>query len=170
MTSYKELLDIGEDFESFVGRGLPAEISAIRTLQARLAEPEVISAVSQQRLGAVGRRYHLLVAGEMWCPDCQINITVMDYLQRSQPNIDLAIITRGRAENQLKQRLTLERIPIPLVVVLDEQFQPVGRFVEQPQQVALGGDAVKPDYRAGKYLESTVQELLDIFEACQAQV
>jgi hypothetical protein len=28
-----------------------------------------------------------------------------------------------------------------------------------------GGDALKPDYRAGKYLDSTLQDFLDIFEA-----
>jgi len=51
------------------------------------------------------------------------------------------------------------------VLVLNDQFQPVGRFVEQPRDVIDGGDAVKPGYRAGGYLESTVQDLLDIFEA-----
>jgi hypothetical protein len=48
--------------------------------------------------------------------------------------------------------------------VLDEQFEPVGRFVESPQAVIEGGDAVKADYRAGKYLESTLQDFLAIFE------
>jgi hypothetical protein len=105
------------------------------------------------------------VAGEMWCPDCQINVTVMDYLQRAQPNIQLGVITKGRAENELKQRLELERISIPFVLVLNDQFQPVGRFVERPRAVIDGGDAVKPGYRAGGYLESTVQDFLDIFEA-----
>lgn len=165
MTSYQELFNIGEDFESFVSRGLPAEITAVRQIQHTLAEPGAIAAASLQRLRAVQDRFHLLVAGEMWCPDCQINMTVIDYLRRTQANIDLAIITKGRAENELTQRLELQRIPVPLVVVLNDQFQMVGRFLERPQQVVLGGDAVKADYRAGKYLESTLQDLLDLFEA-----
>lgn len=86
----------------------------------------------------------------------------MDYLQRNQPNIQLGVITKGRAENELKQRLDLERISIPFVLVLNDQFQPVGRFIEQPRAVIDGGNAVKPDYRAGEYLESTVQDFLDI--------
>ncbi|MDD1966052.1 thioredoxin family protein [Pseudomonas putida] len=164
MASYKDLFEYGEHFESFVARGFPAEIAAIRDMQHKLAEQQAISLASQQRLLAVQATFHLLVVGEMWCPDCQINIAVMDYLQRGKANIDLAIISKGRAENELKQRLDLERISIPLVLVLDEQFEPVGRFVESPQVVIEGGDAVKADYRAGKYLESTLQDFLAIFE------
>jgi alkyl hydroperoxide reductase subunit AhpF len=168
MISYQELFEIGETFEAFVGDGLPAETEAARVIQQKLAEPDVISAASLQRLQALKGRYHLLIAAEMWCPDCQINVSAMDYLQRMQPNIDLAIITKGRAEDELKARLQLERISIPVVLVLDAQFNLVGRFIERPQDVITGGDAVKADYRAGKYLESTVRDFLDIFESAQA--
>lgn len=165
MTSYEELFRVGEDFESFVRHGLPAEISAVRDIQQKLTEADAISPVTQHRMHAVEGAFHLLVAGEMWCPDCQINVTALDYLRRAQPNIDVAIISKGRAENELKERLGLERISIPLVLVLDHRFQMIGRFVERPQQVVAGGDAVKPDYRAGKYLESTVQDILAIMSS-----
>jgi hypothetical protein len=165
MQSYQELFEFAEDFDAFVRRGLPSEIAAVQAIQAKIAEPEAIKPQTLQRLRDVKGHFHLLVAGEMWCPDCQINVTVMDYLQRTQLNIQLGVITKGRAENELKQRLNLERISIPFVLVLNHQFQPVGRFIERPRAVIDGGDAVKPDYRAGKYLESTVQDLLDIFDA-----
>jgi hypothetical protein len=165
MASYKDLFEYGEHFESFVARGFPAEIAAMRDMQRMLAQQQTMSLTSLQRLLAVQAPFHLLVVGEMWCPDCQINMAVMDYLQRGRPNIDLAIISKGRAENELKQRLNLERISIPLVLVLDRHYEPVGRFVESPQSVIEGGDAVKADYRAGKYLESTLQDFLDIFES-----
>ncbi|SEQ30662.1 Thioredoxin [Pseudomonas sp. NFACC02] len=164
MLSYQELFEFAEDFDSFVRRGLPPEIGAVNEIKAKIAQPDVIKPNTLQRLRDVKGHFHLLVAGEMWCPDCQINVTVMDYLQRTQPKISLGVITKGRAENELKQRLNLERISIPFVLVLNEQFQPVGRFIERPRAVIDGGDAVKPDYRAGAYLESTVQDLLDIFE------
>jgi hypothetical protein len=165
MSSYKDLFEYGEQFESFVARGFPAEIAAIRDMQHKLTDQQTISIASQQRLQAVQATFHLLVVGEMWCPDCQINIAVMDYMQRGKPNIDLAIISKGRGENALRQRLELERISIPLVLVLDEQFEPVGRFVERPKAVIDGDEALNADYRAGKYLESTLQDFLDIFEA-----
>ncbi|MEE9101787.1 MULTISPECIES: thioredoxin family protein [Pseudomonas] len=169
MASYEELFSIGEGFDAFVAHGLPDEIAGVRKVQDRLAAPEAISAATRQRLQAVSRRYHLLVAGEMWCPDCQINVTVMDFLQRAQPRIDLTVITKGRAEDDLRERLALERIPIPVVAVLDERFELVGRFVERPQVVIAGGDALKPDYRAGQYLEDTLTDLLDIIEAAEGR-
>lgn len=165
MLSYQELFTFAEDFDAFVRRGLPSEIAAVQAIKAKIAETDSIKPQTLQRLRDVKGHFHLLVAGEMWCPDCQINVTVMDYLQRTQPNIQQGIITKGRAENELKKRLELDRISIPFVLVLNDRFQPVGRFIEQPRDVIDGGDAVKPDYRAGGYLESTVQDFLDIFEA-----
>ncbi|WP_152224198.1 thioredoxin family protein [Pseudomonas sp. SCB32] len=169
MASYEELFSIGEGFAAFVAHGLPDEIAGVHAVQARLATADAVSAATRQRMQAVSRRYHLLVAGEMWCPDCQINVTVMDFLQRTQPRIDLAVITKGRAEDDLRERLALERIPIPVVAVLDERFELVGRFIERPQVVVAGGDALKPDYRAGQYLEDTLTDLLDIIEAAEGR-
>lgn len=164
MTSYQDLFAIGQTFEHFVAHGLPAEIEAVRNIQQKLAAPAALSAATVQRLEAVKTRFHLLAAGEMWCPDCQINLAVMDHLQRLNPFIGLSIISKSRAEDALKQRLALERISIPFVLVLDQDFQQVGCFVERPDAVAQGGDALKPGYRAGLYLESTVLDLLTIIE------
>jgi len=170
MASYQELFAIGEGFDAFVARGLPAEIAAVRAVQQRLEEPGLISAATRERLAAVQGRYHLLVAGEMWCPDCQLNITALDWLCRQQPRIDLAVISKGRAENELQQRLGLERVAIPLVAVLDAGFEVVGRFIERPQVVVAGWDGVKPAYRAGDYLEGTVLDLVAVFEGAEGRV
>lgn len=165
MTSYQALFAIGEGFDAFVSHGLPAEIAAVRRAQGQLSGENALSAETRRRLEALESRYHLLAAGEMWCPDCQLNLTAIDHLQRLQPRVALAIVSKGRAEHGLRERLNLSRIPIPLVVVLDESFEPIGRFVEQPQAVIDGGEASKADYRAGHYLESTVKDLLTIIEA-----
>ncbi|UCJ15555.1 thioredoxin family protein [Pseudomonas sp. MM211] len=164
MTSYQALFAIGEGFDAFVSHGMPAEIAAVQRAQEQLDGENALSAETRQRLEAVEGRYYLLAAGEMWCPDCQLNLTAMDHLQRLQPRVALAIVSKGRAEHGLKERLNLERIPIPLVVVLDEGFEPIGRFVEQPQAVIDGGEASKADYRAGRYLDSTMEDLLTIIE------
>ncbi|WMR51496.1 thioredoxin family protein, partial [Pseudomonas aeruginosa] len=103
-------------------------------------------------------------AGEMWCPDCQINLAALDFAQRLQPNIELAIISKGRAEDDLRQRLALERIPIPLVLVLDEEFNLLGRFVERPQAVLDGGPQALAAYKAGDYLEHAIGDVLAIIE------
>ncbi len=167
MPSYKDLITIGERFDTFASRALPAESETVASAQALLAPAQALSADIRQRLAAIQGRYYLLAAGEMWCPDCQLNLTAMDQLQRVQPKVSLAIISKARAEHALKTLLELERISIPLVLVLDEQFELIGRFVEQPQTVADGDEAAKADYRAGRYLHSTLEELLAIIEAAE---
>ncbi|WP_193452491.1 thioredoxin family protein [Pseudomonas nitroreducens] len=169
MASYEELFAIGEGFDAFVAHGLPAEIAGVRKVQQQLAEPGSISAETLHRIQAIEGHYRLLIAGEMWCPDCQINVTVMDHLQRLQPRVELAVITKGRAEDDLRERMALDRILIPVVLVLDSSFQPVGRFIERPLEVVAGGDALKPAYRAGEYLESTLRDLLDLFEKAEGR-
>ncbi|SHM50010.1 thioredoxin family protein [Phytopseudomonas punonensis] len=164
MPSYQDLFAIGEPFSAFASRGLPTEIETVQTAEAQLGRADALSANTQQRLAAIKGRYHLLAAGEMWCPDCQLNLAAMAHLQRLQPKVSLAIISKARAEHALKTRLELERISIPLVLVLNEEFELIGRFVEQPQAVVDGGEAIQADYRAGRYLESTIDDLLAIIE------
>ncbi|MDH0747039.1 thioredoxin family protein [Pseudomonas sp. GD03842] len=164
MTSYQDLFAIGQTFDDFVRHGLPDEIDAVWAVQRKLASPEALSAGTRHRLAALDDAFFLLAAGEMWCPDCQINLAVMDSLQRFAPSVTLSIITKARAEDALKTHLALERVAIPFVLVLDRDFQVIGRFVERPDAVVQGGDALKPAYRAGLYVESTVEDLLAIFE------
>ena len=159
MASYAELFDIGEDFAAFVGHGLATEQGAVARFRQKLESNGLPSALTE-RLQRIERRYRLLVAGEMWCPDCQINLAALDFAQRLQPNIELAIISKGRAEDDLRQRLALERIPIPLVLVLDEEFNLLGRFVERPQAVLDGGPQALAAYKAGDYLEHAIGDVL----------
>lgn len=163
MASYAELFDIGEDFAAFVGHGLATEQGAVARFRQKLESNGLPSALTE-RLQRIERRYRLLVAGEMWCPDCQINLAALDFAQRLQPNIELAIISKGRAEDDLRQRLALERIPIPLVLVLDEEFNLLGRFVERPQAVLDGGPQALAAYKAGDYLEHAIGDVLAIIE------
>ena len=166
MATYRELFDIGQSYTEFVGSGLPAETAAAAAIAQRL-EDQGPAAPLMQRIEQIERRYHLLVVGEMWCPDCQINVTVLDDLCRRQPRIDLAVITKGRAEDDLKARLGLDKVSIPLVVVLDAAFEPVGLFVERPQAVIGAGEDALRDYKAGQYLEATVDDLLALLEAAE---
>ncbi|MDT1028353.1 thioredoxin family protein, partial [Pseudomonas paraeruginosa] len=80
---------------------------------------DALSDASRERLRRIVKRYRLLADGEMWCPDCQINLAALDFMQLLQPNLELAIISRGRAEDSLRERLGLERVSSPLVLVLD---------------------------------------------------
>lgn len=166
MATYRELFDIGQSYTEFVGSGLPAETAAAAAIAQRL-EDQGPAATLLQRIEQIERRYHLLVVGEMWCPDCQINVTVLDDLCRRQPRIDLAVITKGRAEDDLKTRLGLERIAIPLVVLLDEAFELAGLFIERPRLVREGDEAVLRAYKAGEHLDATLADVLELIEQAE---
>lgn len=118
-----------------------------------------------ERLTRLKGRYQLLVAAEIWCPDCHINVAVMDFMCKAQPNIELAIISKGRAENDLQNSLGLERILVPVVAILDERYNLIGTFVERPrimQEHATGPAMLR--YKAGEYMDDTLQDLLDVME------
>ena len=64
MPSYQDLLAIGEPFDAFASRGLPAEIETVRTAQAQLARPDALNAETHRRLAAVQGRYCLLYTSD----------------------------------------------------------------------------------------------------------
>ncbi|MDH2435439.1 thioredoxin family protein [Pokkaliibacter sp. MBI-7] len=166
MATFQQLFDIGQDFASFVRGGLASEQAAVDALVSKVGQPGTISAATLQRIDALTGRYHLLIAGEMWCPDCHVNITALQYLCKAQPRVSLSIITKGRAEDDLKKRLGLEKVSIPLVMVLNEQFEPLGLFIEQPRVVVeQWSEQTKADYRQGHYMEATLNEVLALMAA-----
>lgn len=139
------------------------------TVGSRLCEKArrtgTFSASTLARLDQIEGSYHLLVAAEIWCPDCHINLAVMDFMCEAQPNIELAIVSKGRAENDLQESLGLERILVPVVAVLNEAYELIGTFVERPKVVQndTTGQAMLR-YRAGDHMDDTLQDLLTLME------
>lgn len=168
MTAYSQLFDIGTSFDAFVATGLEAEIAGVHRARQALADTP-LDEPTLQRLVALKGTYHLLAAGEMWCPDCQLNLTALDYLCQVQPRVSLAIVTKARAEHGLRERLGLEKVSIPLVVALDDRFEPVGLFIEQPQAVTHGDSEIKAQYRSGQWLQATITEVLALLEHAERQ-
>ncbi|WP_407316361.1 thioredoxin family protein [Pseudomonas sp. nanlin1] len=167
MVSFEQLFEVGESFADFARRGLAHELASVQRVEQQLAEPEAISAATLARLAAITGRYHLLVAGEIWCPDCQLNVTALDFMCRRQGALQLAVISKGRAENHFAAQLGLARVPVPLVLVLDAQFALLGQFVERPRAVVAGDAQVLAEYKAGLYLEAAMDDVLAIIEAAQ---
>lgn len=170
MSLYQGIFATGRSFETFIRDGLPHERSAARGFADTTRQAATFSLSSLERLSKLRRRYHLLVAAEIWCPDCQINLAVMDFMRQAQPNIDLAIVSKGRAENNYRAALGLERVSVPLVAVLDEAYELIGTFVERPRAVVndTSGQAL-PRYKAGGHMEDTLTDLLDVMEGFEIE-
>lgn len=158
---YKTLFRQGLVFENYLKQGTEDEIQGVKKIVDQLSETALPATLVQQ-LSTIKNDVHLLIVGEMWCPDCQLNITAIEHMALLQPKIKLAIISKETAEQQLMQRMGLNQIKIPLVAILNEQYQLLDSFIERPQTVVLVNDfdRIESDYFAGKYLLATINEIL----------
>lgn len=163
MADFQALVAAGRNFEQYVSDGLPAEIAAVRGYQQKISAG-TLPAWQQQALADLNGGFTLLVAAEMWCPDCQRNVTAMQLLSQLRPEIRLAIISKGRAEKGLKVPLGLTTIPVPTVAVLNEQLELIGQFIERPQRVINGDAATLEAYKRGELLAEVTGDLLQIMQ------
>jgi len=163
MMTYKELLEHGDNFHTYVGRGTHKERQDVAKIIARLENGTGLRPDTLGRLVSIEEDYHLLAAGEMWCPDCRINITAMNKLCELQPRLKLSVISKGRAEDEIMEELGLDEILIPVVAVLNSDYEVVGQFIERPDVIADLDDieSVKVDYSEGAYMDATIREIID---------
>lgn len=170
MMSYSELFQHGDNFPTYVGRGTDTERLAVAKVQTQLAQPQALGRDFLARVQQVDEDFYLLAAGEMWCPDCQLNLTAIAKMCELQPHIKLAVITKGRAEDEIKSRLLLKGIFIPVVIVLNANFEPLGHLVERPSKVVAKADfaSIKAAYRAGEFLQDAMEDILALInpKAC----
>ncbi|WP_147194677.1 thioredoxin family protein [Pantoea sp. MBD-2R] len=165
MINFKELFSAGASFNAFATTGLAGEIKAVEEARTKLASlPESL----KEEVRAVQGNYYLLTAAELWCPDCQRNVTAMQFLSELQPTIQQAIISKSRAERSLMAALQLEKIPVPFTAILNADFELLGTFVERPQAVINGDDEVLQRYRQGELLGETVKDILAVIQQSAA--
>ena len=134
--SLKELFEIGQSFESSVGEGTKGERARIFKNNSRLnLTDEMISFIEN-----IDYEVNFLVSGEIWCPDFQLNATVL--------------------------KRFLESFKGPSIAVLDKDFNVLGLFEERPQVVRdmPSFDDIKLEYYKGKYLLDTVNDFIKILK------
>ncbi|WP_312965659.1 thioredoxin family protein [Stutzerimonas kunmingensis] len=165
MNRYKDIFATGKHFNAFLLEGLESEKASAIEFANKARSTGTFAAPTLERLSQIRGKYHLLVAAEIWCPDCHINVAVMDFMCEAQPKIDLAIVSKGRAENDLQDSLGLDSILVPVVAILDEGYNLIGTFVERPKVLLndTTGQAMLR-YRAGNHMDDTLQDLLEVME------
>ncbi len=158
--TYKELFECGMNHESYVGTGTKEERARIPKNYSRINLTEK----QMEDIKGIDKKVRFLCVGEIWCPDCQINITVINKMCELNPNLEVSVITRGRGQKFLSEPLEVETVKIPTVVILDENYEKVGLFLEQPKTVKDASDyeAIELDYLKGRYINDTVEEVLEI--------
>ncbi len=153
--SLKELFEVGQSFESSVGEGTKEERARIFKNNSRLnLNEDMVSFIE-----SIDCEVNFLVSGEIWCPDFQLNATVLKRFLDINPNFNMSVITMAPALGVDK-----ELFKGPSVAVLDKDFNVLGLFEERPQVVRdmPSFDDIKLEYYKGKYLLDTVNDFLKV--------
>lgn len=104
---------------------------------------------------------------EDWCGDCQVNLPVMAKLAEAAPHWELRCFSK-EAHADLAKELQIERIPT--LVILNSNFQEVGRWIERPTAMAEAliqnneqqQRLTRAAYHQGRFHADTIEEILDL--------
>ena len=158
-----ELFEVGTTFESSVGEGSKNERSRIPKNFSRIDLPQNMI----EEITNINAEINFLVSGEIWCPDYQLNATVLKKFCDLNTNFNMSIITMARGKKFLSPILKIEKENFkgPTIVVMDKDFNIIGFFEERPKTVKENTfEDIKLDYYKGKYLLDTANEILDIIK------
>lgn len=156
----KELYEVGTTFETAIGQGTKSERARIPKNYSRINFPEDMI----NTLVNYDKEINFLVAGEIWCPDFQLNATVLKKFTELNNNFDMSIISMGRGKKFVFPILGVENMKFPLILVLDKEFNILGIFEERPNVVheVSNFEDIKLDYYKGRYLIDSAYEFIDI--------
>lgn len=158
----QELFEVGISFESSIGEGTKSERARIPKNYSRLSlTEEMISTLVD-----FDKEINFLVSGEIWCPDFQLNTTVLKKFTELNSNFNISVITMGRGKKYLSTILDRDKntLKFPLILVLDKDFNIIGTLEERPNSVKSVEhfDDIKLDYYKGKYLLDTASDFINI--------
>ena len=156
----KELYEVGCTFESSVGEGTKSERARIPKNSSRIILGDELT----EKIINFEKEIKFLVAGEIWCPDYQLNGSVLKRFMDLNSNFDMSVITMARGKKYLEPILNIENTKYPLIVVLDKDFNILGDFQERPIVVKNIEcfDDIKLDYYKGKYLIDSANDIWNI--------
>lgn len=158
--SIKELFEVGTTFETAIGQGTKSERARIPKNYSRINfSDDIINALT-----SFDKEINFLVAGEIWCPDFQLNATVLKKFTELNSNFDMSIISMGRCKKFVFPILGVDNMKFPVILVLDKEFNVLGTFEERPKVVRAVSnfEDIKLDYYKGRYLIDSAYEFIDI--------
>ena len=156
----QELYEVGCTFESSVGQGTKIERARIPKNSSRIILGDELT----EKIINFDKEIKFLVAGEIWCPDYQLNSAVLKRFMDLNDKFDMSVITMARGKKYLEPILNIENAKYPLIVILDKNFNILGDFQERPKVVKNVEcfDDIKLDYYKGKYLIDSANDIWNI--------
>jgi hypothetical protein len=104
-----------------------------------------------QRVAELRGAWHLLVLSEDWCGDAWNTVPIIARMAQLAPNVDLRVLARDQNLDLMDAHLTGTSRSIPVVIVLDEDFNERAWWGPRPkalQQWVVGpGQTLEKDAR-----------------------
>lgn len=135
-----------------------------------------------ERLEEIGGDWRLVAITEDWCGDASNTVPVVARLAEASPRVELRVVERDDNPDLMDRYLTSGSRSIPVVVILDGDFEPVGHWGPRPEELQefvigekeKGERPVDEIYREAREWyardrgETTLEELLDEIESAAA--
>jgi hypothetical protein len=173
---FAPLWDSALTFAQAVERSAPQHRGLWEALHrtARIPEELVVETT------ALGRRFRLLVISEDWCGDAVNTVPVLARWAEMAPNLELRIVRRDENPALMDAYLTGTSRSIPVVIVLTNAMEEVGRWGPRPGELqawvtakkrAGAGKELYPEIRtwyAKDKGETTLREVLAVMARAAA--
>lgn len=169
---YRGYWERGFTWDDYLGR----EIATNQTLWDGVYRKTTVPAWATQQAASAGEGWKLLVISEDWCGDASNTVPVLARLAEAAPGIEMRVLKRDENLELMDEYLTGGSRSIPLAIVLDAAFRPVGRWGPRPadlqdlvlREKAAGTRPVEEIYREVRQWyardrgETTLREVLGV--------
>ncbi|MTI66537.1 MAG: thioredoxin family protein [Firmicutes bacterium] len=161
-----DLYNSGISFDKFVDNdGDTYKDKTLEILNSIEFEDKLIKQIKE-----IDKKVNVLVCAEIWCPDCMINVPVIQKMKQLNKNIKLSIVEKDGNEAFFIEHSYGENVKIPTFIFYNEKFEKLGVFIEYPKKikdiVANGNQpniiVAKRKYRKGEYAQETLKDILQI--------
>lgn len=164
MIKLKNLFDNGLSFRSFM---LNVDEDNRKKFM-KYYIPMNIDEEVKQKIIFMDKEINILGVVEPWCPDCHINLSVLEKMISLNNKINLRLVTKDGAGDELEEYKENDKLKVPTFIVMDKDFRIKGAFIEKIDMVkaadieTLEGSKINMQYKAGKLINEIAEELLKI--------
>lgn len=177
--SYRQYWDVGFEWQDYLQNEVEKHRELWQGVYDRVKVPEW--AIERTAVAAAGCGLHLLVIAEDWCGDASNTVPVIARFSELAPELPLRVVKRDEHPELMDSHLTDGSRSIPIVIVLDAEFRPLGHWGPRPaelQSFVLGEKRAGVRPKADIYKdarrwyardrgETTLCEFVEMFErAC----
>jgi len=130
--------------------------------------PMELSSEIKEKIMCLKKEVNILGVVEPWCPDCHINLSLLEKMISLNSNITLKLVTRDSVNDELDEYKVDGKIKVPTFIAMDKDFNIQGAFIEKIDMVknadieTVEGSKINMKYKAGKLINETAEELLKI--------